>query len=330
MKGGAYFHILNLKKALIEHGHIAEVVSFPFKFFPNSHISDLMDYISNQDFHQFTGCYVDRVIALQFPAYYIQHPHKTIWLMHQHRAVYDLYHQVEKKDNIEKLKEKITDYDNRHLRDVNKIFANSQTVANRLKRFNNIDATPLYHPPSDTDKFYCDSSYDYVFYPSRLERLKRQNLLIEAMQYTKTNIKAIIAGSGGERDNYQKLIDTLQLNHKVQLIGEISQKEKFTFYANSLAVVFPPIDEDYGYITLEAMLSSKPVLTCSDSGGVLEFIRDGEAGWVVEPNPESLAEKLDWFYEHKAKTKEMGEIAKEVYMSKGISWNNVIEKLLQN
>ena len=50
-------------------------------------------------------------------------------------------------------------------------------------------------------------------------------------------------------------------------------------YANALAVVYAPIDEDYGYVTLQAFLAGKPVITSSDSGGVLEWVEDGVTGW---------------------------------------------------
>jgi glycosyltransferase involved in cell wall biosynthesis len=149
------------------------------------------------------------------------------------------------------------------------------------------------------------------------------------MQYTKTNIKAIIAGTGGEAHSYQSLIDQLDLNHKVQLIGNISQQEKFDFYAHALAIVFPPVDEDYGYITLETMLSSKPTITCHDSGGVLEFITHQESGFIIEPNPQELAQKLDWLYHNKSKAEEIGKNARESYLQKNISWGSVVNRLLE-
>ena len=60
--------------------------------------------------------------------------------------------------------------------------------------------------------------------------------------------------------------------------------------AHCLGVVYPPVDEDYGYVTLEAMLSSKPVLTCADSGGPLEFVLEKEA--VTEPTGASVGEAV--------------------------------------
>ncbi|MGT2491382.1 glycosyltransferase [Cupriavidus basilensis] len=59
-------------------------------------------------------------------------------------------------------------------------------------------------------------------------------------------------------------------------------------------------------MTLEAMLSSKPVLTCTDSGGPLEFVRDGENGWIVPPEPAALAQRIDWIAGHERQAEEIG------------------------
>lgn len=319
-----------LKNALIQHGHEVETVTMPFKFSPDEYLIDSINIWKNQDFNEFNGYLIDKVISLQFPAYYVQHHNKTLWLMHQHRAVYDLYNKNRSTKPSEKLKNIIYENDTKELQKIDKIYSMSQTVSKRLKRYNNLDSTPLYHPPLDEDKFYCDESYDYVFFPSRLETLKRQELLIKAMQYTKTPIKAVIAGTGGQYQNYQNLINALNLNHKIKLIGQITQEEKFSFYAHSLAVVFTPLDEDYGYITLEAMLSSKPLITCKDSGGVLEFVTDNETGFVIEPEAKHLALKLDYIYHNRQKTKELGKNAAQSYRSKNICWNTVAKKLLES
>jgi len=330
IEGGAVMMTQGLKNALIEHGHEVQIVTMTFKFSPNEYIIDSINIWKKQDFNEFNGYIIDKVISLQFPAYYVQHPNKTLWLMHQHRAVYDLYDKESAYKESKKLKHIIYQNDTKELQKIKKRYSMSQTISERLQKYNHIDAIPLYHPPLDEDKFYCDESYNYVFFPSRLETLKRQDLLIKAMQYTKTPLKAIIAGIGGQYQNYQNLIDTLHLNHKIKLIGHITQKEKFSFYAHALAVVFPPQDEDYGYITLEAMLSSKPVITCKDSGGALEFVRDNETGFIIEADPKQLALKLDWIYHNRQKSKELGENGLASYRSKNISWHNVVQKLLEN
>lgn len=319
-----------LKTSLTQLGHNVEIVTVPFKFYPETFVSDLIDFWKNLDFNEFNGYKIDKLISLQFPSYYCKHENKTLWLMHQHRSVYDLYSENNSSIELKKLKEKITINDSTILDTYKHRYSMCKNVSNRLRNFNNLDSIPVYHPPAYEDRYYNNDSYDYVFFPSRLETLKRQDLLINAIALTKTPIIAIIAGIGGQMENYKKLIDKLNISHKVKLVGFISQEEKETYYARSLAVYFAPQDEDYGYITLEAMLSSKPVITCNDSGGPLEFIDNEFNGFILEPDINVIAQKLDWIYLNKNKVKQMGKNALQSYKDKNISWQNVTEKLLEN
>ena len=111
-------------------------------------------------------------------------------------------------------------------------------------------------------------------------------------------------------------------------MGFISQEEKETYYARSLAVFFAPFDEDYGYITLEAMLSSKPVITCIDSGGTLEFVEDNKTGFIINPDPKLIAKKIDYLYTNRKEAKKFGENGLQNYKRKNISWDNVVDTLL--
>ena len=330
IKGGAFYLIEGLFRALTLRGYEAEIVTLPFKFFPEHYVSDIMDMWSRLDFNNFNGYESDLAIVLQFPAYYVKHNNKVLWLMHQHRAVYDL-HDLNNEPAVEakELKTKITKYDNEILSKIPLRYTISKNVSNRLLRFNKISSMPLYHPPSGENLFYCEEPYDFIFYPSRLEKLKRQDILIEAMKYVKSPVKALIAGTGGQVESYNMLIEKYDLKDKVKLTGLLSEKEKYAFYARSLAVFFGPLDEDYGYVTLEAMLSSKPVITCIDSGGPLEFIEDKQNGFVIEPKPAVLAEIIDFLYYNKNKAKDIGRYARESYIKKNISWNNVIDLLLK-
>ena len=326
IKGGSILMTDGLKKALDKFGYETEIVTIPFKFFPASSISETIDFCSQQDFNDFNGYKVDCIIALQFPAYYVRHDKKIIWLMHQHRAAYDLL--GTSSDSIEEdVRDKIVKYDNREFVQHRKMYCMSKNIARRLKKFNNIEAKPLYHPPYGEDKFFCEDSYGYIFYPSRLEKLKRQDLLLKSLKHTKTKVKVLISGTGSQHYGYQRLIKKLGVGDKVKLLGYISEKEKYVLYSRSLAVFFGPYDEDYGYVTLEAMLSQKPVITCGDSGGPLEFVIDSENGCIIKPDPKTIAEKIDWLYLNKGKAKKMGKAGRELYLSKKISWDNVVTKL---
>lgn len=328
LTGGGELHITGLRHALQLAGHDVELLRIPFKFSPLSDVERAMRFCDGLDLSTPNGQSVDRVISLQFPAYGVAHPDKIVWLMHQHRAVYELYNPAEASPELAELRECIYKYDNRVLSQARVRFANSARVAQRLSQYNGLTASPLYHPPAGMDTFYCSEALDYVFFPSRLERLKRQDLLIEAATLWRAPVVALIGGVGGQKGFYQQLIERLQVLDKVRLIGEFSEAEKRVLYARSLAVVFPPFDEDLGYITLEAMLSAKPVITCRDSGGPLEFVQHGETGLVVEPTPQAIANAVDELYANRQRTREMGQAGLAAVRALDLSWNHVVTKLL--
>ena len=97
-------------------------------------------------------------------------------------------------------------------------------------------------------------------------------------------------------------------------------------YADALAVVYPPFDEDFGYVTLEAFLAGKPVITCRDSGGPLEFVRHGVNGWICEPEPAAMADAFAAAAADRGRTAAMGSSGYDV--ARGITWDGVIERLL--
>lgn len=76
------------------------------------------------------------------------------------------------------------------------------------------------------------------------------------------------------------------------------------------------------------MLSGKPVITCTDSGGPLEFVREGETGYVREPDPEQIAEAIERLYADKQAAAAMGAAGRESYSQHNISWQQVVNSLL--
>lgn len=328
MRGGADYHIEGLASALREHGHEVDLLRLPFRFSPEGDIRELMRYVETLDMNAPNGVAIDRAISLQFPAWGIGHPEHSVWVMHQHRACYELWDDAKATPAQRDLKDAVHAFDQRHLSQARMLFANSRRVAERLKEFNGLAAEPLYHPPHDAERFYCDEDWGYVFCPSRLEDLKRQDLLIEAACYLKSPARIIIAGEGGQRERYQELIERHGLGDRVRLIGRFTEPEKFAWYAHALAVFFGPFDEDYGYITLEAMLAAKPVITCTDSGGPREFVTHDETGWVIEPDPRAVAAAIDVAWANRARSAEMGRAGQAAYRRAGISWASVVGRLL--
>jgi hypothetical protein len=100
----------------------------------------------------------------------------------------------------------------------------------------------------------------------RLETVKRVDLAIRAMQHVSPGLSLVIAGTGTHAAALRTLADSLGIASRVKFLGEVSSDDLINLYAGALAVVFPPFDEDYGYVTLEAFLAHKPVVTTTDAG----------------------------------------------------------------
>ena len=95
-----------------------------------------------------------------------------------------------------------------------------------------------------------------------------------------------------------------------------------------MAVFFAPYGEDYGYVTLEAMLAKKAVITCCDSGGTNEFVVPDHTGFIEPPEPRFIAERLDQLYMDKQAAHTMGLNGFQHYHSFQMSWEHVINHLL--
>ena len=151
----------------------------------------------------------------------------------------------------------------------------------------------MLYPPAPHRPYHCDRYGDFVFMVSRLTPLKRADLLIRALAAPDgQGIKAIIAGDGAERSRLTALVAELDLADRVRLVGPVSQPELLHYLAHCRAVCFPPRQEDYGFVTVEAFASRKAVVTCTDSGGPAELVEDGVRGFVVAPTPPALAAAL--------------------------------------
>ncbi|PYS20524.1 MAG: glycosyl transferase [Acidobacteria bacterium] len=330
--GGAESHVEGLRRALIEAGYKAEVVALPFKWYPPAEIMRGAMAWRMLDLSSANGQPVDLVIGMKFPAYVVAHERKVLWILHQHRSAYNLwgtqFDDLSTYPEGARIREWIKHCDERFIPKARRVFANSRTVAERLKHYNNIDSEPLYHPPPLANCLRPGAAGDYVFYPSRLEPQKRQELLIEAMRFVRTPVKAILAGSSADMKRYEALIKQYKVGDRVTLRGFVSDAEMIDLYAHALGVSYLPFDEDYGYVTLEAMLAGKPVVVTSDSGGAMELIEHGVDGLVTEPSPQAIAESLDHLYSDSGKAQKMGQRGREKLLAMNLSWQNVVERII--
>jgi glycosyltransferase involved in cell wall biosynthesis len=335
VRGGAELLAEGLVQAINAAGHQAEIVALPFKWYPAERILDQMLIARLMDLTEACGSRIDRVIGLKFPSYLVPHPHKVMWLVHQHRTAYDLWDSphgdLHRMPNGLQVRQAIINTDKQCFAECQQIYTIAGNVSKRLKQYNNIDSTPIYSPPFGAENFYCAAAGDYFFFPSRLNVMKRQYLVIKALAVCQQPVKVVFAGKcdeGGTQAELKHLVTELGLDDRVTFLNEVSEAEKLSRYAEAIAVIYPPLDEDYGYVTLEAMLAAKAVITCDDSGGSLEFVIDQTTGLVTEPMPAQLAQAMDQLWDDRALAQRLGASGRDRYDSLNISWANVVQRLL--
>lgn len=201
-------------------------------------------------------------------------------------------------------------------------YAISDTVKKRKDYFPDGVSVKTVYPPTVLKDCAVDK-YEYIFMISRLDGPKRIDMLIKAMKHVKSDVKLLIAGTGPEREKLEALAEG---DERIHFLGFVRDAEVETYYANCLAVPYFPYDEDYGYITVEAMLHKKPVITTKDSGGPTEFVINGETGFVTEFEEKAIASCLDFYVKNPEEAKRHGEKAYETVT--GISWEKTVKQLL--
>jgi glycosyltransferase involved in cell wall biosynthesis len=263
----------------------------------------------------------------------VRHPRKVAWLFHQHREAYDLfgtpYCSFTDSDEDRQVREAIQSMDGTALAECETIYTISRNVAARLRQYNALPGVPLYPPPHHLGQYRNQGYGDYLFYAGRLDRLKRMDLAIDAMQRVTSGARLKIAGSGPLHDELRKQIEGLGVSDRVELLGFVSSEDLVRLYAECRAAYYAPLNEDYGYVTVEAFLSEKPVLTTDDAGGPLEFVSHDETGLVAEPTPESIAAAIDalWALPH-SRLREMGTLGRCRVVD--ITWDHVIDRLTES
>ena len=329
IRGGAEALVGELVQQFRRHGFETERISLPFKWYPKREVLAHAGAWRLLDLSESNGRPIDLLVGTKFPTYFARHPRKVTWLVHQHRAAYELvgtpYSDFDHNEHDLALRDSLIALDTRMLGESRGIFTISATISARLQRYNGLASTPLYHPPRLAERLHAAPAGNYVLSLGRLETVKRVDLAIRAMLHTPGSLHLKIAGTGTQRENLERLVESLGLGPRVQFLGEVNDDQAIELFAGALAVVFPPYDEDYGYVTLEAFLSHKPVVTTIDAGGPNEFVVDGQTGRVVEPEAAAIGEALSALDRDRRRAAKLGEAGYD--LARGITWSGVIDRL---
>lgn len=332
VEGGHLVMARAVVQAMRDEGHEAELVLTPQNRFGRQGAAYLAAWLTDVGIGH-DGRLVDQVISLRYPSYAVRHPNHVVWLNHTMREYYDQWDAfsapLKWKGRIkENARRQLIHAADRWLltRNARKVFTLSQTVTARLQRWGGIDSEPLHVPPPQRT-YRCDGYDDYIFAVSRLAPLKRLSLLVEALANPEAaGIRCIIAGEGEEHAALEHAIVTRGLASRVKLIGRIDDQQILEHLARCRAVCFPPYDEDYGFVTVEAFASRKAVITCTDSGGPAELVSDNVNGKVCAPRPETLAVALREVMDDRAEAERLGQAGLEKVSE--MTWARAIKRLL--
>lgn len=329
IRGGAELLVRQLVDELRLRGFETDRVSVPFKWYPKQEVLPHAAAWALLDLSESNGKRVDLVIATKFPTYLARHANKVCWLVHQHRAAYELadteYSDIAHEEIDVALRERLVAIDERALGECAARYTISRTVTERLRHYNGLDSTPLYHPPLLAPRLTPGAYGDYVLSVARLEQNKRVDLAVKAAAHWPSSLRLLVVGDGSQRAAIERLAHESGVASRVDFLGAVVDDDLLRLYRDALAVLYVPYDEDYGLVTLEAFLAAKPVVTASDSGGTLEFVDDDVTGVVVPPDPAAIGAAIAALDRSRTRAASLGAAGR--VRAASITWDAVIERL---
>ena len=328
VRGGAEIFSERLVEELRKREHEVELISVPFKWYPGERVLTQAFLWRLLDLEEADGAPIDLVIATKFPSYVVRHPNKIVWLLHQFRQAYELdgtdLGQFDESPEGRALRRAVHRLDKLALGEARKLFATSGNVAERLRHSTGLEAEVLPHPPQELP-YRCDEYGDFILSVGRIDRAKRVDLLIDALD-ADTSLRCVVAGEGPERGRLEQLARERGLDGRAKFAGRVSEQELADLYARCLAVYYAPVDEDFGMVPYEAFLAKKPVVTTTDAGGPLEVVGDRETGLVCEPTATAVAEACAWLRDHPDETRKWGQAG--LRAAERLTWDAAIDRLL--
>jgi glycosyltransferase involved in cell wall biosynthesis len=326
-----------LTKEIRTRGHDVDVIELPFNPLPKQNLVTAAAMWRALDLSTFCGQSIDLVIPTKFPSYYVRHPKKSLWLVHQLRSIYDLYggqfSDIGDDPRDEALRKTLVEGDTKTLGECAYRGAISQNVADRLAKFNGLTAQVLYPPLPLGNRYRSAEPEPYILSVGRLCRIKRLDLMLMALAHIPAmRLKVVgVSDEPGSLEYFQNVAGHYGVSPRVDFLGRVSEEELIELHARATATYYAPFNEDYGYVTIEAMASGKPVVTTHDAGGPLEFIRHEENGLIVDPTPEAVGAAFNRLIQEPTLAREMGARGRAFIEDSGMlegGWDRVISELL--
>ncbi len=313
--GGMDRLLEGLVQALREH-HPTDLITLPFD--ERSREGVLRGYL---DFRNLDLSDYDRVISCKAPAYMVSHPNHICYLSHRLRVFYDRY---EPGDAEHERMRALIHWMDAYALDKSRIpylYTIGETVTRRLTNYGGIESIPI-HPPT-TFKALLPQKGEYFLSVGRLHPWKRTDLIIRAFNNVGGDSRLKIVGEGPQKRELELLAAD---NPRIEFEGQVEESELAELYSRAVATVFPPINEDLGYITFESFLSGKPVITTTDAGEPSLIVEHGRTGLIAEPTAEALGAALTNAWRDRDRLEDWAEPCRK--RAREVTWERVVDTLL--
>lgn len=169
------------------------------------------------------------------------------------------------------------------------LLVNSENVRRRMQRYLGLDAQVLY-PPVTTQRFRWMADDGYYLSVARLTANKRVDVAVRAFA-AMPHRRLVVMSGGPELTKLQQLAANAS---NIEFVGWRSEEDMHRLIGRCRAVLYLPVDEDFGISPVEAMAAGKPVLGVAE-GGLLETVLHGETGVLIQgdPTPEKLVAAVE-------------------------------------
>jgi glycosyltransferase involved in cell wall biosynthesis len=253
----------------------------------------------------------DVINAHMAPSHWIRNRNeRVLWYCHTPpRDVYDLY---EYRLSLRKGYAKpiyamgvrgVRAIDRYVVRRIESILANSTNTKSRIEKYYKRADAQVLGGGIDYKQYKDNGDGRYFLYPTRFSPNKRQEYAIKAFEIFKRKKKGyrlVLCGSLSKDKQfysyYNEIVKTARSVGDVQILTDVSEQRIKNLFSRATAVLYPPMNEDYGLVPLEAMASGKVPIAVNE-GGPKDTISEGKTGFLVE-SAQQMAERMLYLADH--------------------------------
>lgn len=219
------------------------------------------------------------------------------------------------------------------------VMAPSPRIGRQLRATFNVDPTVI------CNGFELNETLDELYFSKVSKLLKERKIVTSVSRLLETkgidlNLKAIkelsaryptilyiIAGEGPYRHQLEQLINELNIQESVIMLGHLNKSEVKAYLALSDVFSLPSSQETFGIAYLEAMSMSTPIVGCQGQG-IDGIVQHGVSGFLVPPGDlGALVDVLDYLLSHKVESQKVAERGRQISLH--YTWEHHVEKLVR-